>query len=100
MLIQWKISCYFVGKTFEKAGVNVSVLWGDLSEQQIAPMKKRGKDLRDGKNSFFATGIGITLFYVFPWKRIRVWLIFNVASIMELQLQVITVIKWRVRRSY
>lgn len=63
MLIQWKISCHFVGKTFEKAGVNVSVLWGDLNEQQIAPMRKRGKDLRDGKNSFFATGIGITLFF-------------------------------------
>lgn len=46
------------GETFEKAGVNISVVWGELQPEQVKSMKSRGKDLNlEGKNEFFATGV-------------------------------------------
>lgn len=42
---------------FEKAGVNISVVYGEMHEDQIKSMKSRGKDVSlEGKNTFFATG--------------------------------------------
>ena len=48
------------GKVFEKAGVNISVVYGDLPKAAIQQMKQRNqlKDLKDSdKLPFFATGI-------------------------------------------
>ncbi|XP_002155548.2 oxygen-dependent coproporphyrinogen-III oxidase isoform X1 [Hydra vulgaris] len=46
------------GIVFEKAAVNISVVWGDMHEDQIKSMKSKGRDLKvEGKNRFFATGI-------------------------------------------
>ncbi|KAH3728382.1 oxygen-dependent coproporphyrinogen-III oxidase-like [Dreissena polymorpha] len=45
------------GRVFEKAGVNISVVTGNLPQQAVQQMKSRGKTL-SGKNlPFFATGI-------------------------------------------
>lgn len=46
------VSCVLQdGKVFEKAGVNVSVVHGYLSEEAIQQMRSRGKDMKtkDGK---------------------------------------------------
>ncbi|KAG8450297.1 hypothetical protein GDO86_002810 [Hymenochirus boettgeri] len=54
------ISCVLQdGKVFEKAGVNVSVVHGFLSEESIRQMKSRGKSLKtkDGKLPFSAMGV-------------------------------------------
>ncbi|XP_068126733.1 oxygen-dependent coproporphyrinogen-III oxidase, mitochondrial [Hyperolius riggenbachi] len=54
------ISCVLQdGKVFEKAGVNVSVVHGYLSEESIQQMKSRGKNLKtkDGKLPFCAMGV-------------------------------------------
>lgn len=54
------ISCVLQdGKVFEKAGVNVSVVHGYLSEESIRQMKSRGKSLKtkDGKLPFCAMGV-------------------------------------------
>lgn len=54
------ISCVLQdGKVFEKAGVNVSVVHGYLSQEAIQQMKSRGKNLqtKDGKLPFSAMGV-------------------------------------------
>nr|CAG4646980.1 EOG090X04L5 [Megafenestra aurita]SVE92335.1 EOG090X04L5 [Megafenestra aurita] len=45
------------GKTFEKAGVNVSVVHGHLPADAVRQMKARGKDLTGKELPFFAAGI-------------------------------------------
>ncbi|GAB6032516.1 hypothetical protein CHUAL_011412 [Chamberlinius hualienensis] len=45
------------GAVFEKAGVNISVVHGDLNEKSAQQMKARGKDMGNGKLEFFACGI-------------------------------------------
>nr|CAG4639953.1 EOG090X04L5 [Daphnia pulex]SVE84816.1 EOG090X04L5 [Daphnia pulex] len=45
------------GKTFEKAGVNVSVVHGVLPVDAVRQMKARGKDLVGKELPFFAAGI-------------------------------------------
>ncbi|XP_069744858.1 oxygen-dependent coproporphyrinogen-III oxidase, mitochondrial [Narcine bancroftii] len=54
------ISCVLQdGKVFEKAGVNVSVVFGNLSEEAVKQMRSRGKALKpkDGKLPFCAMGV-------------------------------------------
>jgi len=48
------------GKVFEKAGVNVSVVYGELSEQAALSMRAK-RDLAAGDRRFFATGISLVL---------------------------------------
>lgn len=45
------------GTVFEKAGVNVSVVYGDLPAGAVQQMRARGKNLKEGKLPFFAAGI-------------------------------------------
>lgn len=45
------------GKTFEKAGVNVSVVHGILPVDAVRQMKARGKELIGKELPFFAAGI-------------------------------------------
>jgi len=63
------ISCVLQdGEVFEKAGVNISVVWGNMHPEQVKSMKSRGKDLVvEGKNTFFATGISCVLHPVNPF---------------------------------
>lgn len=54
------ISCVMQdGKVFEKAGVNVSVVFGNLTEEAARQMRSRGKVLKgkDGKFPFVAMGV-------------------------------------------
>ncbi|XP_035033295.1 oxygen-dependent coproporphyrinogen-III oxidase, mitochondrial [Hippoglossus stenolepis] len=54
------ISCVMQdGKLFEKAGVNVSVVFGNLTEEAARQMRTRGKVLKgkDGKLPFCAMGV-------------------------------------------
>uniref|UniRef100_A0AAQ6IJH5 Oxygen-dependent coproporphyrinogen-III oxidase, mitochondrial n=1 Tax=Anabas testudineus TaxID=64144 RepID=A0AAQ6IJH5_ANATE len=54
------ISCVMQdGKVFEKAGVNVSVVFGSLTEEAARQMRSRGKVLKgkDGKLPFCAMGV-------------------------------------------
>ncbi|KAJ8410538.1 hypothetical protein AAFF_G00194420 [Aldrovandia affinis] len=54
------ISCVLQnGKVFEKAGVNVSVVYGNLTEEAAKQMRSRGKVLKgkDGKLPFCAMGV-------------------------------------------
>ncbi|XP_068748199.1 oxygen-dependent coproporphyrinogen-III oxidase-like [Montipora capricornis] len=52
------ISCVMQdGKVFEKAGVNVSVVYGKLPQQAMQQMRNRGTDLKGDKFTFFAAGI-------------------------------------------
>ncbi|KAK3540381.1 hypothetical protein QTP70_030207 [Hemibagrus guttatus] len=54
------ISCVLQdSKVFEKAGVNVSVVFGHLSEEAAKQMRSRGKELKakDGKLPFVAMGV-------------------------------------------
>lgn len=54
------ISCVMQdGKVFEKAGVNVSVVFGHLTEEAAKQMRSRGKVLKgkDGKLPFIAMGV-------------------------------------------
>ncbi|KAM6963173.1 oxygen-dependent coproporphyrinogen-III oxidase, mitochondrial [Aplochiton taeniatus] len=54
------ISCVLQdGKVFEKAGVNVSVVFGNLTEEAAKQMRTRGKVLKgkDGKLPFCAMGV-------------------------------------------
>lgn len=58
------ISCVLQDSTvFEKAGVNVSVVYGKLPQAAIEQMRNdRGKDLAvDGPSPFFAAGISIVM---------------------------------------
>ena len=46
------------GHTFEKAGVNISVVHGNIPPAAVAQMNTRGKNLPEGKEMpFFACGI-------------------------------------------
>lgn len=45
------------GDVFEKAGVNISVVSGNLPPGAVAQMKSRGKNLGEGKLPFFAAGV-------------------------------------------
>ncbi|CAN2387678.1 Coproporphyrinogen III oxidase [Pristimantis euphronides] len=54
------VSCVLQdGDVFEKAGVNVSVVHGQLSEESVQQMRSRGKSLKtkDGKLPFCAMGV-------------------------------------------
>lgn len=74
------ISCVLQdGEVFEKAGVNVSVVSGILSEEAARQMRSRGKSLKakDGKGSGGEVGEGTGCMHprVFPcvYFDIRVW---------------------------
>jgi len=45
------------GTVFEKAGVNISVVHGELNAASAQQMRARNKQLGEGKLQFFATGI-------------------------------------------
>lgn len=47
------------GETFEKAGVNISVVHGEMNPEQIKSMRARGKSIIEQQNKFFATGLYI-----------------------------------------
>lgn len=50
------------GRVFEKAGVNVSVVSGTLSEAMAKQMRSRGKPIPvESHSSYFATGLSIVL---------------------------------------
>lgn len=52
------------GKVFEKAGVNISVVTGQLPPGAVAQMNSRGKGLPTGKNEklpFFAAGVSAVI---------------------------------------
>eukprot|EP01134_Creolimax_fragrantissima_P003702 CFRG3702T1 len=51
------------GKVFEKAGVNVSVVHGELPPAAVAQMRARGKDFdsNGGNVQFFATGVSLVI---------------------------------------
>lgn len=52
------ISCVLQdGKVFEKAGVNVSVVCGNLPPAAVEQMRSRGNDLQGNNFPFFAAGI-------------------------------------------
>lgn len=48
------------GRVFEKAGVNVSAVHGELTDQAIAAMRARRGELPDTR-SFFATGVSLVI---------------------------------------
>jgi len=49
------------GKVFEKAGVNISVVTGNLPQAAVAQMKSRGKNLKGEQLPFFAAGISAVI---------------------------------------
>ncbi|XP_033121026.1 oxygen-dependent coproporphyrinogen-III oxidase-like isoform X2 [Anneissia japonica] len=49
------------GKVFERAGVNISVVHGELSPKAVAQMRSRGKKLKEGKLPFFAAGVSCVI---------------------------------------
>lgn len=56
------------GSTFEKAGVNISAVYGDLLPRAIDQMKPDHKDLKtkdDGTVRFFAAGLSMV---IHPWN--------------------------------
>ena len=55
------------GKTFEKAGVNISVVHGSLPPAAVKQMRSRGKDLPENEElPFFAVGISCVIHPVNP----------------------------------
>nr|AEE61617.1 unknown [Dendroctonus ponderosae] len=54
------------GSVFEKAGVNVSVVYGELPPAAAAQMRSRGKKLKEGKLPFFAAGLSAVIHPVNP----------------------------------
>ncbi|CAH0553958.1 unnamed protein product [Brassicogethes aeneus] len=54
------------GKIFEKAGVNISVVSGNLPPQAVTQMKTRGKQLQGKNLPFFAAGISAVIHPVNP----------------------------------
>ena len=63
------VSCVLQGgDTFEKAGVNVSVVHGNLPPAAVAQMRTRGKDLpKDKELPFYALGISCVIHPVNPF---------------------------------
>ncbi|XP_070569167.1 oxygen-dependent coproporphyrinogen-III oxidase-like [Ptychodera flava] len=56
------ISCVLQdGSVFEKAGVNISVVTGNLPPEAAKQMRSRGKKVGDGKLPFFAAGISAVI---------------------------------------
>ncbi|XP_077293853.1 oxygen-dependent coproporphyrinogen-III oxidase isoform X2 [Arctopsyche grandis] len=49
------------GRIFEKAGVNISVVSGNLPPGAIQQMRSRGKKLSDGHLPFFAAGVSAVI---------------------------------------
>ncbi|KAL9696086.1 hypothetical protein quinque_015371 [Culex quinquefasciatus] len=49
------------GDVFEKAGVNISVVHGNLPKGAIQQMRSRGKQLADGELPFFAAGVSAVI---------------------------------------
>ncbi|XP_041773322.1 oxygen-dependent coproporphyrinogen-III oxidase [Anopheles merus] len=49
------------GDVFEKAGVNISVVHGNLPKGAIQQMRSRGKQLADGELPFFAVGVSAVI---------------------------------------
>lgn len=45
------------GDVFEKAGVNISVVFGEMNPEQLKSMRSRGKNIMETQSKFFATGI-------------------------------------------
>lgn len=62
------ISCVLQdGKSFEKAGVNISVVHGTLPPAAVAQMRSRGKQMAEGKElPFYAVGISCVIHPVNP----------------------------------
>lgn len=62
------ISCVLQdGKSFEKAGVNISVVHGNLPPAAVAQMRSRGKKMQEGKPlPFYAVGISCVIHPVNP----------------------------------
>ena len=62
------ISCVLQdGTVFEKAGVNISVVYGNLPPAAVKQMRSRGKDLPEGKElPFFAVGVSCVIHPVSP----------------------------------
>ena len=63
------VSCVLQnGETFEKAGVNVSVVHGKLPPEAVEQMRSRGKDLPKGKElPFYALGVSCVIHPVNPF---------------------------------
>jgi coproporphyrinogen III oxidase len=63
------VSCVLQdGETFEKAGVNVSVVHGVLPPAAVAQMRSRGKDLpKDKELPFYAVGVSCVIHPVNPF---------------------------------
>ncbi|KAJ3665448.1 hypothetical protein Zmor_000943 [Zophobas morio] len=49
------------GKVFEKAGVNISVISGNLSRGGVAQMRSRGKKLKNDEPPYFVAGISAVI---------------------------------------
>ena len=62
------ISCVLQdGVSFEKAGVNISVVHGNLPPAAVAQMRSRGKTMREGRQlPFYAVGISCVVHPVNP----------------------------------
>ena len=62
------ISCVLQdGKTFEKAGVNISVVHGKLPPPAVKQMRSRGRNLPEGKElPFYAVGVSCVIHPVNP----------------------------------
>ncbi len=63
------ISCVLQdGETFEKAGVNISVVYGNLPPTAVAEMRSRGKELvKDTSLPFYALGISCVIHPINPF---------------------------------
>lgn len=55
------------GDVFEKAGVNISVVSGQLPAAAVQQMRSRGKKLGDGALPFFAAGVSAVIHPRNPW---------------------------------
>lgn len=56
------------GNVFEKAGVNMSAMWGEMSEEHVKALRSRGKDISlEGTNNYFTTGMTCILQAVNPF---------------------------------
>lgn len=55
------------GDVFEKAGVNISVVSGQLPPAAVQQMRSRGKKLSEGALPFFAAGVSAVIHPRNPW---------------------------------